>query len=78
VKSIDHFSYLIDRQHQFLLIGIGFLVMSAVFALSGEAFERFGGIVYRDESPKRFWWDVVGCFLTGLFFIGLYFYQNSN
>jgi hypothetical protein len=52
--------------------------MSAVFALSGEAFERFGGIVYRDESPKRFWWDVVGCFLTGLFFIGLYFYQNSN
>jgi len=75
---MDHFSYLIDRQHRFLLIGIVFLIMTAVFALSGEAFVRFGGIVQRSEEPKRFWWNVVMCFLSGLFFIGLYLYQNSK
>ncbi len=75
---MDHFSYLIDRQHRFLLIGILLLVATAVFTLSGETFERFGRIVYRAEQPKRFWWDVVLYFLGGLFFIGLYLYQNSN
>jgi hypothetical protein len=75
---MDHFSYLIDRQHRFLLIGIIFLIMTAAFALSGEAFERFGGIARRTEEPKRFWWDVVMCLLCGLFFIGLYLYQNSK
>ena len=75
---MDHFSYLIDRQHRFLLIGIVLLVATAAFAISGEAFERFGRIAYRAEEPKRFWWDVVLCFLAGLFFIGLYLYKNSN
>jgi RsiW-degrading membrane proteinase PrsW (M82 family) len=75
---MDKFSYLIDRQHRFLLIGIILLVMTAVFTLSGETLERYGGIVDRNKEPKRFWWDVVLYFLAGLFFIGLYLYQNSN
>jgi hypothetical protein len=75
---MDHFSYLIDRQHRFLLIGIVLLIVAALFALSGEAFERYGRIVDRAKEPKRFWWDVATCFLFGLFFVGLYFYQNSN
>ena len=77
-RAMDHFSYLIDRQHRFLLIGIVLLVMTAVFTLSGETLERFHGIVCRSKEPKRFWWDVVLYFLGGLFFIGLYLYQNSN
>ena len=75
---MDHFSYLIDWQHRYLLIGIVFLIMTVVFALSGEAFERFGHIAQRTKEPKRFWWDVVMCLLGGLFFIGLYLYQNSK
>lgn len=77
-RAMDHFSYLIDRQHRLLLIGIVLLVMTAVFTLSGETLERYHGIVYRTEEPKRFWWDVVLYFIAGLFFIGLYLYQNSN
>jgi 1,4-alpha-glucan branching enzyme len=76
--GLDHFSYLIDPQHRFLLIGIILLVMTAVFTLSGETLERYHGVVYRMEEPKRFWWDVVLYFLAGLFFIGLYVYQHSN
>jgi uncharacterized membrane protein YfcA len=73
---MDHFSYLIDRQHLFLLIGILLLIMTAVFTLTGETLERGRGFVYRAEEPKRFWRDVVVYFLLGLFFIGLYWYQN--
>jgi membrane protease YdiL (CAAX protease family) len=76
--NLDHYSYLIDRQHRFLLIGIALLVATAVFTLSGETLERNRGIVYHAKEPKRFWWDVVLYFIAGLFFIGLYWYQNSN
>jgi hypothetical protein len=60
------------------LIGIVLLIMTAVFTLSGETLERYHGIVCRTEEPKRFWWDVVMYFIGGLFFIGLYLYQNSK
>lgn len=75
---IDHFSYLIDHQHRFLLIGILLLVVTAVFTVSGEALERYRGLVYRSKEPKRFWWDVALYFGAGLFFVGLYFYRNSH
>jgi len=75
---MDRFSYLIDRQHRFLLIGIVLLIVAGLFTLSGESFERYGRTVHRAEDPKRFWWNVATCFLAGLFFIGLYLYQNSN
>ncbi len=77
---MDHFSYLIDRQHRLLLIGIVVLVAAAVFMLGGEAFtfERPVHIVSRADMPKRFWWSVLAWFLTGLFFIGAYLYQNAN
>jgi uncharacterized membrane protein YfcA len=75
---MDHFSYLIDRHHTFLLVGIVLLIVAAVFTLSGEALERYGRIAYRAKEPKRFWWDVVLTFLAGLFFIAVYLYQNSN
>jgi hypothetical protein len=52
--------------------------MTAVFALCGEAFERYHGFVYRAEEPKRFWWVVVGYFIAGLCFIVLYLYQNTK
>ena len=69
---MDKFSYLIDRQHRFLLIGIVLLLMAAVFTLTGETVERYHGMVYRTEEPKRFWWDVALFYLGGIFFIALY------
>jgi hypothetical protein len=54
------------------------MVLAAVFALAGEAFEPRHGFVCRTEEPKRFWWNVVLFFLSGLFFIGFYIAQNSN
>jgi len=77
---MDHFSYLIDRQHRLLLIGIVILVAVAVFVLGGEAFtfERPVHIASRADTPKRFWWSVVAWLLAGLCFIGAYLYQNTN
>jgi len=73
---MDRFSFLIDRQHRFLLIGIVVLVIAMVFTLAGGSLERFRGIVYRTEEPKRFWWSVATWYLIGLFFIGLFLYKN--
>jgi hypothetical protein len=79
--NLDHYSYLnsylIDRQHRLLLLGIGLLVLAAVFALCGETLER-NGLVYRSEEPKRFWRDVAMCFIAGLFIVGHWLYQNSK
>ena len=75
---MDHYSYLIDRQHRFLLIGIILLVVAVVFTLAGESLERGGRIVSRAEQPKQFWWNVVSFYLGGVFFIALYFYRNSQ
>ena len=77
-RFMDHYSYLMDRQHRFLLIGIVLLVITVLFALSGQTLERYHGIIYRAKEPKRFWRDMVFYFLASLFFIGLYFYENSN
>jgi len=75
--AMNHFSYLIDSRHRFLLFGIVLLIMSSAFVLTGESFER-RRIVYRTEAPKRFWWNVVSVFLLGLFLIGCQLYQNSK
>jgi hypothetical protein len=75
---MDYFSYLIDRQHRFLLIGILLLVMAVFFTLTGETVERWRGIVSRSEESKRFWWDVALIYLGGIFFIALYLFNRSK
>jgi len=70
-----------DRRF-FLLFGIGIFLIGVASMLSGETFEpgRFGRgrFIERSEEPKRFWWNVVGYLLVGLFFAGLYLAQISN
>jgi hypothetical protein len=75
---MDRFSYLIDRQHRFLLIGIVVLVTATMFTLTGQSLEPYGRMVNRAEEPKRFWGNVAMFYLGGIFFIALYFFQNSN
>jgi hypothetical protein len=76
-QEMDHYSYLIDRQHRFLLIGIVLLLMAVVFTLTGESLER-GRMAHRAEEPKRSWWDVALFYLAGIFFIGLYLFNISK
>jgi hypothetical protein len=75
---MDHYSYLIDSQHRFLLIGIILLLLAVVCTLTGETFERYHGMVFRAQEPKRFWWDVALFYLVGIFFIALYLCNISN
>jgi energy-coupling factor transporter transmembrane protein EcfT len=75
---MDRYSYLIDRQHRFLLIGIVLLLVASVFTLTGESLERYGRMVSRAEEPTRFWWNVAMFYGGGIFFIALYLYNNSN
>ena len=76
---MDRYSYLIDRQHRFLLIGIVVLLLAVVFTLTGESVQGWGlPIVSRAEEPKRFWWAVALFYLAGIFFIALYFFNFSN
>jgi hypothetical protein len=69
---MDHYSCLINWQPRFLLIGIGLFLAAVAFTLTGETVERFHGMVYRAEEPKRFWWNVAMFYLGGIFFIALY------
>jgi len=75
---MDHYSYLIDRQHRDLLVGIILLVIAVVFTLAGESLEFLGRRVSRAEEPKRFWWDVALFYLGGIFYIALYLFNTSN
>ena len=75
---MDHYSYLIDEQHRFLLIGIVLLVIAVVFTLAGETLERGYGMVDRAEEPNRFWWNVAMFYLGGLLFIGVFLYKISK
>jgi H+/Cl- antiporter ClcA len=78
-REMDRYSYLIDRQHGFLLIGIVVLLLAVVFTLTGESVQGWGlPIVSRAEEPKRFWWAVALFYLTGIFFIALYLFKISN
>jgi hypothetical protein len=77
-REMDHYSYLIDRQHRDLLVGIILLVIAVVFTLAGESLEFLGRRVSRAEEPKRFWWDVALFYLGGIFYIALYLFNTSN
>lgn len=73
--GIDHYSYIIDRRHKPLTVGIIFLLLTAAMMLTGQTWELRGPAVTRWENPKRFWKNVAGCAVCGLFLIGAFFYQ---
>lgn len=73
--GIDHYSYIIDRRHMPLTVGIIFLLLSAAMMLTGQTWEPRGPGVTRWENPKRFWKNVAGWAVCGLFLIGAFLYQ---
>jgi hypothetical protein len=76
--GIDHYSYLIDRRHRPLLIGILFLLLAVASVLSEQTLERYGPPITRAENPKKFWQNIVFLVSAGLISIGIFIYLSSN
>jgi hypothetical protein len=75
---MDHYSYLVDRQHRFLLIGVVWLAMAVVFTLAGECWLPYGRRVFRAEEPKQFWLSIAMHYLGAIFFIVVYLFNILN
>jgi hypothetical protein len=72
-----------SRRYAYMFIGLGLLLIAAVSMATGKTLVRYGGLVSRDEEPKRFRQNVVAYFIGGLFFVGLsliafYLYGNRH
>ena len=65
-------SSLLGPPTAFLLVGVTFISAAALFAYMGKVWVRFRGWVYRDKEPRRYWTEVAGCFLLGVFFVGYF------
>jgi len=76
--GVDHYSYLIDKRHRPLLIGIIFLLLAIAMTMTGQTWEPHGPAVTRWEDPKRFWKNVAIWAVAGLTGIGYFFYQTWN
>jgi hypothetical protein len=59
-----------EKSRGWLIGGGFFLFLATVGALTGEALSR-GGMIYRDEEPKEFWWVIAIEWIGGFFLIWL-------
>lgn len=57
-----------------LFLAAFFFVLGVNGTCTGEAWARFGRMVYRDKEPKQFWL-VASQYLVGLFLVGYYSYK---
>jgi hypothetical protein len=60
-----------------LFFGIFIFILAVAGTCTGEAWARFGQVVYRAKNPKQFWWLVAGYYLSSVGLIGYYLW-NSN
>ena len=58
-----------------LIFGVFSLFLAVRGTCTGEAWARFGVVVYRDERPKQFWLLVASYYLGGLGFTGYFLYK---
>ena len=63
------------RPYGLLIFGGVLLILAVNGTCTGEAWERFGQAVYRDEEPNQFWLLVATEYLGGLFLIGYFLYK---
>ena len=68
-------SQLLRPPYILLILGVVSISAAAIFTCMGRVWVRFRGWVYRDKESRRFWTEVAGCFLLGVFFVG-YFLAN--
>jgi hypothetical protein len=59
-----------------LIFGVFFLFLAGAGTLTGEALAR-GGVVYRTEEPKEFWWLIAIECLGGVGLIVYFLYLTT-
>ena len=57
-----------------LLFGVFSLFVAVAGTCTGQAWARFGRVVYRAKEPKQFWRLVAIYYLGGVGFIGYFLY----
>jgi hypothetical protein len=58
-----------------LVFGLFLLFLGVAGTLTGEAWGRFGRVVYRAKEPGKFWRLVAALYLGGVCLIGYYLYK---
>jgi hypothetical protein len=58
-----------------MIFGMFSFFLAVVGTCTGEAWARFGRVIYRKREPKRFWSLVAMYYLGGICFVGYYLYQ---
>ena len=58
-----------------LIFGAFSLFLAVAGTCTGEAWARFGQVVYRAKEPKQFWRLVAMYYLGGVCFIGYFLYK---
>jgi hypothetical protein len=65
----------VSPPYGWLIFGAFLFLLGVVGTCTGEAWARYGVVVYRDEKPKQFWWLVASYYLGGLGLIGYFLYK---
>ena len=63
-----------SRPYGLFWFGVFSLFLALAGTFTGEAFARFGRVIYRSEEPRDFWEVIVSCYLIGVGLIGYFLY----
>ena len=66
------------KPYFYLFFGFIFFPLGVHWTLTGKAWARFGGWVYRAKEPSDFWWTVALYYFLGVFGIGYSLYVVSG
>jgi hypothetical protein len=61
--------------YELLAFGVFMLLLAVAGTCTGEAWARYGRVVYRAKEPKQFWSLVAAYYLGGLCFVGYFLYK---
>ena len=66
---------LLKGPYYYLALGVVSLAVGVVSTCTGVTWARFGRVIYRAKQPRKFWEDVIACYLIGVCFIGVFLYK---
>jgi hypothetical protein len=69
---------LLRPPYLWLIVGVISFSGAVVSTCTGKSWGRFGGVIYRAEEPKQFWWLVGIYYLGGVIFIIGYFLNKVH
>jgi hypothetical protein len=81
MAGMDHggywYGYLAARHDTCLGIALICIGAALLSSFTGKTLVRFQGIVSRAQDPKGFWQAVVGIYVIGAIFLGLFLFGPS-